>query len=186
MPCPTTAILTENLVFTIQAKDANGSPVDADSLPTYKIYEDETGTEIVSGTMALLDDTDTTGFYSEQIGVTTANGFERFKSYAIRVETLINSVAVAKVFQFICIGVEDAVTGATGDYLTTTARFKNYAGITSSADDTLIGLLVARATATIQTFCNSGRLYIMRLMGLLISWATPATSVPRVSIFWAC
>lgn len=154
MPCPKTGILENDLTFTIQAKDASGSPVDADSLPTYKIYEEETGTEIASGTMSLLDDANTTGFYSEQIALTTANGYERLKTYTIRVLTEISTVSVAKAFSFLCLGESDTVTAPSGSYLTTTARFKSYAGITSSDNDTLIGLLIARATSAIQRYCQ--------------------------------
>ncbi len=154
MSCPDTGILGENLTFSIQASDPAGSPVDTDSLPTYKIYENATDTEIVSGTMAKLDDSGTTGFYSETVALTAALGYERFKTYTIRVVAAIDSVAVVVPFSFLVYGESDTVTGATGDFLTTTARFKNYAGITGSDDDTLIGLLVARATNAIQKFCN--------------------------------
>lgn len=153
MPCPNYGVLEKNLTFSIQARSSSGAPVDADSLPAYKVYEDETGTEIVSGTMALLDDANTTGFYSEQLAVTTANGYERLKTYTIRITTAISAVSVAKALSFICMGEAD-VTVASGDALTTTARFKTYAGITSADDDTLIGLLIARATGAIQNYCE--------------------------------
>ncbi len=103
--------------------------------------------------MAKLDDANTVGFYSEQISLTTALGYERLKTYTIRVITAIDSVAVSKAFSVICLGEAD-VTVASGNALTTTARFKSYVGITSSDDDTLIGLLIARATGAIELFCQ--------------------------------
>ena len=153
MSCPDTGILEQNLTFTIQAKDSAGAPVDADSLPTYEIYEGEASLG-VTGTMALLDDAGTTGFYSEKIALTTAIGYERFKTYTIRVETVIAGIVVSVPFSFLMYGESDAVTGATGDFLTTVARFKAYMGITSNDDDTLISNLIASGTNAIQQFCN--------------------------------
>ena len=153
MPCPDYGVIEQSLTFTIQAKSSDGVPVNSDALPTYKVYENETGTEIATGTMALLDDANTTGFYSEQLSLTTANGYDRLKTYTIRVESEISSIAVVKPFSFICMGEAD-VTVASGNALTTTARFKDYAGITSTDDDTLVGLLIARATAAIELFCQ--------------------------------
>ena len=153
MSCPDTGVLEQNLTFTIQAKDSDGAPVDADSLPTYEIYEGEASTGI-TGTMALLDDAGTVGFYSEKIALTTALGYERFKTYTIRVFTAISSVVVAVPFSFLMYGETDTVTGASGDFLTTVARFKAYMGITSSDDDTLISNLIASGTNAIQKYCN--------------------------------
>lgn len=71
----------------------NGSAgiVDADSVPTYRIYEDETGTAVLTGSMAKLDDAGTTGFYSEQVTLSAANGFEKGKSYNIIICAAISS-----------------------------------------------------------------------------------------------
>lgn len=60
--------------------------VDADAAPTYRVYEMETATPILTGSMALLDSTNTVGLYSEAIALTAANGFEVGKSYAIYTE----------------------------------------------------------------------------------------------------
>ena len=104
MSCPNYGILGKYLTFTVQVKDGTGAPVDADALPTYKIYEEETTAEIDSGTMALFDDVNTVGFYSERIPITTAIGYEGFKSYTIRIETAVGGVDIAKPFSFICAG----------------------------------------------------------------------------------
>ena len=58
---------------------------DADALPSYRVYEDTTDTALLSGTLAKLDDTNTTGFYRQQITLSTANGFESGKTYTIYV-----------------------------------------------------------------------------------------------------
>ena len=153
MSCPNIGVLEQNLTFSSQFSDADGVPTDLDSLPTYKIYEEVTNTEIASGTMAKQDDANTEGYYIEKIATTTALGYETLKTYTIRVEGIASAVEVVAVFSFICLGQSD-LTVASGDLLTTVERFKLYCGITSSDDDTLIGQLVTRSTNAIQVFCN--------------------------------
>lgn len=75
----------------------DGSATDVDAgynggVPAYRIYEDETGTAIVTGSMAKLDDTNTTGFYSERIELSDDNGFEVGKNYTIYISAQVNSV----------------------------------------------------------------------------------------------
>jgi len=50
--------------------------------------------------MAKLDDDNTVGFYSEQIAVTTTNGFESGKSYCIRITGVVGGVTGIEVHQF--------------------------------------------------------------------------------------
>lgn len=69
-----------------------GEATDADSVPTYRVYEDETGTAILTGSMALLDSSNTAGFYSEQITLSAANGFEKGKSYNVYISATVNGV----------------------------------------------------------------------------------------------
>jgi hypothetical protein len=69
-----------------------GAAIDADSVPTYRVYEDETGTAILTGSMAKLDDSNTTGFYSEQLTLSAANGFEKGKCYTIYILATVGGV----------------------------------------------------------------------------------------------
>lgn len=71
---------------------STGAATDADAVPSYRVYEDETGTAILNGTMAKLDDATTTGFYSEQITLGAANGFEKGKCYTIYISAAVASV----------------------------------------------------------------------------------------------
>lgn len=84
---------TQTLTFAVTTSDptANGAKADADSLPTYRVYEDETTTPILTGTMAKLDDANTVGLYSEQITLSSANGFGTGSSYTIEVAATVNS-----------------------------------------------------------------------------------------------
>lgn len=83
--------------WTVNTHDpTTGGAVDADAAPTYRIYEDETGTPILTGTMALLDASNTNGQYSECVTASAANGFEKGKNYNIRVAATVGSVTGAK------------------------------------------------------------------------------------------
>ncbi len=87
MSCPGKVLIGSNLVFGICTHDANtGELTDADTAPTYRIYEDETAAAILTGSMAKLDDDNTTGFYTELIACTTGNGFSNRKTYTIYIE----------------------------------------------------------------------------------------------------
>ena len=91
MGCQSEVQLGNNLTFSICTHDPDtGVLTDADAVPTYRVYEDETGTAILSGVMAKLDDANTTGFYSEQIACTTANGFERSKTYSVYISAIVD------------------------------------------------------------------------------------------------
>lgn len=152
MGCPTQCILGQNLTFTINTKDGTGAAATPTGTVTYAVYEDTTTTEILTGTMT-KDFDSKTGFALKQIACTTANGFERYKSYTVRIVATVSSIALAKSYTFLCLGIEDSPTATTGA-LTSTANFKSYAGITHTDDDTLIGYLVSRATSAIERYCD--------------------------------
>jgi hypothetical protein len=151
MGCPAQCVLGENLTFTVQARDGTGAPANATGSVSYSVYEDETSTAILTGTMTQL--ASQTGFYSEQIACTTANGFERYKSYTIRITATVSSISLAKAYTILCVGVEDTPS-ATSGALTTMANFKSYIGETSTDYDTIIAALITRATSAIEEYCN--------------------------------
>lgn len=92
MGCQSTVLLGNNLTFSICTHDPDtGVLTDADSAPTYRVYEDETATAIMNGTMSILDTSNTTGFYTELIACTALNGFEIGKSYTIYIEATVDS-----------------------------------------------------------------------------------------------
>jgi len=93
--------LEANLTFYANTHTpSTGAAVDADAVPGYRVYENETATPLLTGSMALLDDANTTGFYSEQIAVTAANGFEAGKSYCVRITGVVGAVTGVEVHQF--------------------------------------------------------------------------------------
>ena len=90
--CPAEVQIGKNLTFSICTHDPDtGVLTDADSAPAYRVYEDETATPILTGTMDKLDDGSTTGFYVETIACTSANGFETGKTYTIYIEATVDS-----------------------------------------------------------------------------------------------
>jgi len=92
MGCPASVTIGDNLVFSICTHDPDtGVLTDADANPSYRVYEDETATPILTGTMSKLDDDNTTGFYTESIACTAANGFEDGKTYTIYIEATVDS-----------------------------------------------------------------------------------------------
>lgn len=85
--------IDDTLAFTVTTHTpSTGAAADADAVPDYRIYEDETSTAILTGSMAKLDDANTLGFYSEQITLSAANGFEVGKTYNIYVTAAVGSV----------------------------------------------------------------------------------------------
>ena len=92
MGCQSSVTLEDNLTFSITCHDPDtGILTDADAAPAYRIYEDETAVPILDGDMAKLDDANTTGFYTELIACTTANGFEVGKTYTIYITATVDS-----------------------------------------------------------------------------------------------
>ena len=87
--------------YAVTTKFDTGVATDADAVPAYRVYEEETTTPSLNGNMALLDSANTAGLYSEQITLSAANGFEVGKSYAIHIAATVNSVAGATVKEFV-------------------------------------------------------------------------------------
>jgi hypothetical protein len=77
-----------------------GNATDADAVPTYRVYKEETAAPILTGSMALLDAANTIGLYSEQITLSAANGFENGKDYAIYIQATVNGVTGTIVYTF--------------------------------------------------------------------------------------
>ena len=92
MGCPSQVELGQTLVFSCTTHDPDtGILTDADAVPSYRAYEAETATPILTGVMAKLDDANTTGFYTEAIACTPANGFEENGSYTIYIQATVDA-----------------------------------------------------------------------------------------------
>lgn len=113
MGCQTEVDIGDNLTFTVTTHDPDtGVLTDADAVPAYRVYEDETAAVILNGTMALLDGAATTGFYSELIACTPANGFEDGRSYNIYITASVGGDEGGISFGFRAITVAAKTPGA--------------------------------------------------------------------------
>ena len=93
--------IDDYLTFTCNTHTpATGAATDADAVPAYRIYEDETAVPITTGDMAKLDDAGTTGFYSERIQLLAATGFEQGKCYTIYISAAVGGVTGTKDHSF--------------------------------------------------------------------------------------
>ena len=117
MGCQSDVTLADTLTFTVLAKNATGELADAEAVPTYRVYEAETATAILTGSMATLDTDNTTGLYAESIACTTANGFEAGKSYTIYVAYAVSGLgsSTGEAFSFSIKAANENLAGA-GDY----------------------------------------------------------------------
>ena len=85
--------IDEFLTFAITTSQfSSGAGIDATDSPAYAIYEDETAAEVVSGTLAKLDDAGSIGFYTERVQLTDAN-FDAGKMYTIYITATVDAVA---------------------------------------------------------------------------------------------
>jgi hypothetical protein len=120
----------------------SGAASDADSVPTYRVYEDETASPLLSGSMAILDDANTTGFYTEQIQLTAGSGFEKGKCYTIYIQGTVNTVTgtMSHTFQIEAEVDSNTVSDKTGyglvDGTITSGTFDNSTAFPLSSIDT--------------------------------------------------
>ncbi len=86
--------IDDDFVFYQTAHDpATGGAVEtADSPPTFRVYEKQTGTAIIVETMALLDSGNTKGLYSAGFPLLATTGFEVDKAYVVYREVVVGGV----------------------------------------------------------------------------------------------
>lgn len=91
MGCPAESRLEATLTFSICTHDPDtGVLTNADTLPIYRVYEDDNNTALLSGDMERRDASNTTGAYMKKITCSAANGFEIGKSYEIYIEATVD------------------------------------------------------------------------------------------------
>lgn len=85
--------LNEQITFTVNTHNlVTGSSVDADAVPSYRVYENTSGTPVLTGNMSLFDSVNTNGFYVASFYATTANNFENNKNYTIYISATVGGV----------------------------------------------------------------------------------------------
>ena len=101
MGCQSEVYIGHDLTFSICTHDPDtGELTDADFVPIYRLYEDETAVPILNGNMAKLDDANTTGFYTELIDCSLINGLEHGKSYTIYIQATVDGDTGGIAFSF--------------------------------------------------------------------------------------
>jgi hypothetical protein len=101
MGCQSDVILGSDLTFSIKTHDpSTGGLSDADSAPSYRVYEENGVSAILTGTMTLRDAGNTDGSYVEKITCLSASGFEYDKSYDIDIEATVGGVAGGITYTF--------------------------------------------------------------------------------------
>jgi hypothetical protein len=112
MGCGPLGVLGGELPVSVNLKDAStGAPCAADGAVAYTVYEQGAEDEILTGALAVFDAT--TGHYSANIPLSTANGFEGGNNYEVRITATVSGVALARSYNFL------VVTGAQAQALGT-------------------------------------------------------------------
>lgn len=152
MPVPTIGLLTKSFSWSFDVRDTYGASADADSAPTYSIYEHETSTAVVTGTMTKLGSV--TGFYTEDIDLAIASGFESFHTYQLRIAWTYNSKDYNKTYAFTVLGADTLAEAGGGSYPVSLADMKLHlkSETAETDDDTLITTLISAATANCEEF----------------------------------
>ena len=85
-----------DFTFPVQTP-ATGACVDADALPTYRVYASGSDTVVATGNCAKRDDANTLGYYTARAQVTVAGGYAVGIDYEVRVAAIVGGVTGAAV-----------------------------------------------------------------------------------------
>lgn len=103
--------LNEVVYFDGIASNSTGAAVDADSTPTFEVFEEATDTDIgVGGNMTKR--TSKTGHYRGSFTISAANGFEVGKFYSVVGTAVVGGVTVKGVLMEFRCSAAEAVVGA--------------------------------------------------------------------------
>ena len=133
-------------LYVVTTRFDTGNATDADSAPSYRIYRRENGTAVTNGTMALLDSSNTAGFYSEAVSLA---GFVPGE-YVIYVAATVNSVAGAACEGF-SVGTDDILVRTTIATLASQTSFTLTGG--PADNDAINGcVIIIRDSASVDQF----------------------------------
>lgn len=88
--------LDEYLDLPFQVSLLSGEQVDADSLPTFRIYAEGEDDPIETGEAAKRDDANTTGFYVVRTELTAGKGYAVETIYQVRLQAIVGGITGAK------------------------------------------------------------------------------------------
>lgn len=138
----------DTLYFEAQTQGSSG-PTDADTAPSYRVYEQGVSTPLLTGNFSLVDAVNTDGFYEASIQLTAANGFDVGKSYYIRKYGEVSSAPGAKVDYFrITNAGATAHSGVSGWPTLSDVQVRlDEMGLTAPSDDTIEAQIAAAIVA---------------------------------------
>lgn len=182
MGCPSHCVLEDNLIFSICTHDPDtGVLTDADGDPSYRVYEDETAVAILTGTMSKLDDANTTGFYTETIACTAANGFERGKTYTVYIEATVDGDTGGIAFSFKIMEILSVnTTQLVGETITTDAA-DNWDNFWFN-NDAVSTERVSELPTTADLFTTASAVDVGRIAGSTVSTADAQIGVNIIEI----
>lgn len=103
MACPSIARLETNITATINTRTVPlGTPTDADTLPSYEVYEETGDTALLSGTLSKITNLEGTikGFYGVSLLISASLGFELNKTYLILIRASVAGREGQKSYSF--------------------------------------------------------------------------------------
>lgn len=158
MPYLGSYALNDYLTFYANTHNNKGQARDADSVPTYRVYDGEIATPLLAGSMSLLDDSNTVGFYSEQIQLVAGSGFSQGKEYVIYIAATVQNTdgTISHTFQ---IGAKVSVPGyvnVTGTVIVGTNNDKTGYSLSDPQNWDLIGNISGSITSVVDAVDFSG------------------------------
>lgn len=145
----TSHVSGDSLYFYVNTHDPStgaATDVDASGNPAYRIYRRENGTAVATGSMAKLDDTNTTGFYSEAVDVSAYAPGE----YVVYISATVGGVAATKSLVF-TVGGNPILVRTTIASLTSQTVFALTAG--PAEDNALLNhMIIVRDAASASQF----------------------------------
>lgn len=84
--------IDDALIFNATIHDATGIAQAADTNVYWRVYENETGTALLNGSMTRIDSSNFPGTYTESITLSAANGFEVGKQYTVAMKAGVDGV----------------------------------------------------------------------------------------------
>jgi hypothetical protein len=189
--------INDVLTFSVNTHSfSTGVATNADSVPTYRVYEDNTQTPLLTGLMSVFDPGNAVGQYVAQITLSAANGFEVGKTYTIRIAATVSGVTGAcvrtfqvgaKVNTVLVAGTSQtardlgnalpvSAPGANGGLPTTDGTKLNQTAVLTSAEHSLISGTDVPAGLTAQGYTTARAGYLDTLNGIVAAIWNALTS----------
>ena len=86
--------------FLHQSRNGSNVPTDADTAPTYRVYELPSETPLTTGTSAAFDASNTDGVYLVSFTAAGGSGYDKGTTYTVRVLETVSSTQHAATYTF--------------------------------------------------------------------------------------